>query len=493
MKILLTTGVVFTPGSQTLDFSGVSGFDISRLYGVINATAGSKLYAPGITGFGYQSFANGVMTLEADTSQMAPSDKLLVAYETTDAQKVDGSGFTQPVSAVALPLPLGAAKDTSLQAILAAIQAQRVETIWTDDTGTRFIRLDSAGTITWTDVAGNASSAPGAGARPDSDSGTVVSRYTYRATASGTGFASGDFLDHLVVTDGDAGDLVSNFWVNVTSGAKIAAPIAASITPLAPLPDGAATSVLQGNGNTSLASLLTGLGAPADTTATSDAGAFSLIALLKRALGNWTTLLGRIPGTVAQDGSDPASPAVANAGAGIRGWLATIAGLLALGTQTQAKSASVTIATDLTNLEPGGVKITAAAMPAGGIGLTGWLSAIWSALTTRSTYTMPFTNFGTTANASPIVGLTMSVGASSSLWSRVRATCSASATGGTFNLQGSNDGFASSAFYRDSVPVTTAGAPIKLEAPAQMTSVRIVYVPGANAANITAAMSLHTA
>jgi hypothetical protein len=51
--------------------------------------------------------------------------------------------------------------------------------------------------------------------------------------------------------------------------------------------------------------------------------------------------------------------------------LATIAGLLALGTQTQAKSASVTIATDLTKLEPGGVKITAAAMLAGGIGLPG--------------------------------------------------------------------------------------------------------------------------
>lgn len=354
MKILLTAGVVFTPGSQTLDFSGVSGFDLGRLYGVINATAGSKLYAPGIAGFGYQSFANGVLTLQADTSQMAAGDELLVAYESPDAQKVDGSGFTQPVSAVALPLPAGAAKDSSLQAILAAIQAQRVETIWTDDTGTRFIRNDSGGTITWTDVAGNASAAPGTGARPDSDSGTVVSRYTYRATAAGTGFASGDFLDHVVVTDGDAGDLVSNFWVNVTAGTKIAAPSAASITPLAPLPDGAATSAKQDTGNTSLASLLTGLGAPADTAATSDAGSFSLVALAKRALGNWTTLLTRIPALVsgrmpvdgsgvtqpvsaaalplpagaAQDGADPASPAVANGGTGIRGWLATIAGQL---------------------------------------------------------------------------------------------------------------------------------------------------------------------
>ncbi|KNY21606.1 hypothetical protein [Methylobacterium sp. ARG-1] len=472
MKILLTAGVVFTPGSQTLDFSGVSGFDLSRLYGVINATAGSKLYAPGITGFGYQSFANGVMTLEADTSQMAASDELLIAYESPDAQ---------PVSAVSLPLPAGAAKDTSLQAILAAIQAQRVETIWTDDTGTRFIRLDSAGTITWTDVAGNASSAPGAGARPDSDSGTVVSRYTYRATAAGTGFASGDFLDHLVVTDGDAGDLVSNFWVNVTSGAKIAAPSAASITPLAPLPDGAATSTKQDTGNTSLASLLTGLGAPADTAATSDTGTFSLLSLLKRALG--------------KQGTDPASPTVANAGTGGLGWLGTIAGLLRLGTATQANSASVTLATDLANLEPAGVKITAAAMPAGGVGLTGWLSAIWAALTTRSQYATSFSAFGTTAGGAPATGAGMAVGASPTTWSRIRATCLATATGGTFYLQGANDsGFLTGTLFLDSAPVTTAGVPLKLEAPAQYPFVRVVYVPGAtNAANITAALSLHTA
>ena len=40
------------------------------------------------------------------------------------------------------------------------------------------------------------------------------------------------------------------------------------------------------------------LGAPGDAAASSDAGTFSLIALIKRGLSNWTTLLGRLPSLV---------------------------------------------------------------------------------------------------------------------------------------------------------------------------------------------------
>ncbi|ACS41702.1 Hypothetical protein MexAM1_META1p4028 [Methylorubrum extorquens AM1] len=101
-------------------------------------------------------------------------------------------------------------------------------------------------------------------------------------------------LDQLVVTDGDAGDLVSNFWINVTAGTKIAAPSAASIAPQSPLPEGAATAARQDTGNTALSGIGTGLGAPAATATTSDGGAHSLIAVAKRALSNWTTLLARI-------------------------------------------------------------------------------------------------------------------------------------------------------------------------------------------------------
>ena len=51
------------------------------------------------------------------------------------------------------------------------------------------------------------------------------------------------------------------------------------------------------------------------------------------------------------------------------------------GQATMANSAPVVPPSDLANIEPAGVPITGAAMPAGGVGHTGWLSAIWKALT----------------------------------------------------------------------------------------------------------------
>jgi hypothetical protein len=59
------------------------------------------------------------------------------------------------------------------------------------------------------------------------------------------------------------------------------------------------------------------LGAPADAAATTDTGTFSLIALKKRGLQNWTALLARIPalvsGRMPVDGSGVTQPVSANA------------------------------------------------------------------------------------------------------------------------------------------------------------------------------------
>jgi hypothetical protein len=71
-------------------------------------------------------------------------------------------------------------------------------------------------------------------------------------------------------------------------------PIPVSAAAL-PLPAGAATEAKQDTGNTSLGNIDTDLGAPADAAASSDTGTFGLIALIKRGLQNWTTLLGRVP------------------------------------------------------------------------------------------------------------------------------------------------------------------------------------------------------
>lgn len=61
---------------------------------------------------------------------------------------------------------------------------------------------------------------------------------------------------------------------------------------------GNASAANQVAGNTSLANIDADLGAPADAAATSDTGTFSLIALFKRGLQNWTTLLSRVPASV---------------------------------------------------------------------------------------------------------------------------------------------------------------------------------------------------
>lgn len=71
-------------------------------------------------------------------------------------------------------------------------------------------------------------------------------------------------------------------------------PVPISVASL-PLPTGASTSALQTTGNTSLTNIDSNLGVTSDAAATTDTGTFSLIALIKRGLQNWTTLLARVP------------------------------------------------------------------------------------------------------------------------------------------------------------------------------------------------------
>ena len=107
---------------------------------------------------------------------------------------------------------------------------------------------------------------------------------------------------------------------------------------------------------------LDAVGQAADTPATSDSGSFGLIALLKRGLHYWSTLLDRIPtkGAAAANASMPvvlasndaqigakATTAVIDAGgSGLLGWLSTIASKLARGRTASANSHSVTLASD---------------------------------------------------------------------------------------------------------------------------------------------------
>lgn len=281
MKKPIATRPVFDPANRTLDFSGTPGFDVRRLFGVAHVRTGQLIYSPVVPELVAANVAGSVVTLSFNTNGMLPADALLIQYD-------DGISDLPPDAARESKQDAGIARLTEIRD---AVRAQRVETIWTDDTGTRFIRQNNEGVISWTDVAGNASPAPGTGARPDSDSGLVISRSTWRATSSGTGFSAGDYLDHFVVTDGDAGDPISNYWFNTTTGAKLSAPpSAASISPYSPLPDGASTAARQDTGNTALAAMQAGIGAPGDDDPGSDTADGSIIARLARLLASTTGL-----------------------------------------------------------------------------------------------------------------------------------------------------------------------------------------------------------
>lgn len=199
----------------------------------------------------------------------------------------------------------------------------------------------------------NPSGGGGGGAGTDREVVTV----TYSTTSAGTGYSSGDIIQSITTLDLSSTTPVVNsvIWRNQTAGTTISAPSAAhlsivgqtgltdaqlraSAVPVSaaslPLPSGASTSANQATANTSLASIdtkvtglataanqatsntalasidtkvtgiataanqtsqLTAIGATNDAAATSDTGTFSIIALIKRGLQNWTTLLSRTP------------------------------------------------------------------------------------------------------------------------------------------------------------------------------------------------------
>ncbi|AYO83648.1 hypothetical protein [Methylobacterium brachiatum] len=571
MKQPQLSGYVFTPSERRLDLSGISGFDIRRLYAVANLQAGTLIYALGLAGYRATSQSGGVLSLEYDTTAMDANDPLFVLYEdgtlplpigaATDAKletlrallagtlQVDGSGVTQPISATALPLPGGAATEATLAAIKAAILAQvDLETsVWTDGTSyyvRREVVAEGTGAITvsYTDPTGSVVTPP-AGIRPvASDNAISLLTAYYDVKTAGTGYSLGDIVARIVAVNKAVSPPTASsaIWLNMTTGAVIAAPPAANIAEQdqntvvssAQLPASLGRKTSSASMSIATASddpVPVAIGVPTDAAATSDTGTFSIVSLIKRGLANWTTLLGRIPAlnsgrvpvdgsgvtqpvsatslplpsgaatdatlqnvlagiallathadegaelskleqmrillaAAAQDGTDPASPAVANAGAGIRGWLATIAGLLKLGPAAKAQSASMTIATDLANLEPAGAAITAAAMPAGGAGLTGWLSAIWAALTTPASRSVLFADV---TNASLGAGggtaaVNHDAGASPNQWAKVNAFFFSSQPG-NYTIQASND-----AAFGNAVPVASGaiaastGLPVSL-------------------------------
>lgn len=195
-------------------------------------------------------------------------------------------------------LPATASKqddaNTALAQILGQLQAQRAETVWTDNTGAYFIRLDNGGTISWVTPAGTASSGPGTGAKPVG-SGTVISDTTrwQAINALAGAYTVGDYLSHVVTTDTATGIVLANFWVNISTGHALgAAPASADIGAIAPLPAGAATTSLQTTANALLTAVQNAISA-SQVAATSVPLAQTISDTNAHVLGPFTPQIGR--------------------------------------------------------------------------------------------------------------------------------------------------------------------------------------------------------
>ena len=357
----------------------------------------------------------------------------------TPAQTADIAAVTSRLGAAPAQTGDVSALGVLLQSILTTLQAVRTESLWTDDSSAFYVRVETPGVTapTWLTYTGAASAAPGAGARPADGTTLVVTSDVYRALNTAAGgspaYNQGDLIKHVETQNPKSGSIVGQFWLNTTQNTSLTAAQIAStdLQLLDPQSEGAATLAGQQAALAQLTTIATGiatlhtdsqtqhadlvtlhtdsgttlhadlvallqslggvgdaataqtaigllkgilarhpalgtaimagatpvtlatddkvalvLGGPADVAATADAGTFSLPAMIKRGLANWTTLLTRIP---------------------------------VLGAALANVSMPMALATDqLATLAKDGTDATAAVMPAGGAGIRGWLSGIYT-------------------------------------------------------------------------------------------------------------------
>lgn len=81
MKQLTQFTPEFDPASKTLNFSAIPGFDINKLYAVINVTRNQPIYVPGAPGLGITDNTAGNLTLSFDTTTHSSNDTLNIYYE----------------------------------------------------------------------------------------------------------------------------------------------------------------------------------------------------------------------------------------------------------------------------------------------------------------------------------------------------------------------------------------------------------------------------
>ena len=144
-----------------------------------------------------------------------------------------------------------------------------------------------------------------------------------------------------------------------------------------------------------------------------------------------------------------------------------------LGAKTMAGSLSVGIASDLASLEPAAAAITGTAMPAGGTGLTGWLSAIYRSCSEAATI------------AGSVTSATTVVSASNNLYMGGSFHVTSAGTTCTITYEQSNDG-------TNWVTLPVVSAAVANAAPVTTTTAAGLYTYVSSAAFVRARVSTYT-
>lgn len=84
MKNLSAFNPAFDASAKTVDFSLMQGFNVDKLYAIINITRNQAIYIPGAPGLGATSIAGSKITLSYDTTSYDDADQLNVYYDTND-------------------------------------------------------------------------------------------------------------------------------------------------------------------------------------------------------------------------------------------------------------------------------------------------------------------------------------------------------------------------------------------------------------------------
>jgi len=82
MKSISIKTIVFNPAAKTVA-TGIDGFDIRRLYAIINQTDGTIIYATA-SEKGYTSVNGDTVTLQQHTTSMSADDVLQIIYDDSE-------------------------------------------------------------------------------------------------------------------------------------------------------------------------------------------------------------------------------------------------------------------------------------------------------------------------------------------------------------------------------------------------------------------------